>query len=173
MEESIACVCRQTSGAVLLASDKTRRLSKLTVVPQISAADLPNAGKFQDSSSFGVRSLQRSQEPLTQDTPMWIASFTKLMTTIAVLQCVEERKFSLDTDVTSILYELKDLEISTDFDESAEPTLKQKDGRITVQLVTCLSLVWTSLTQIKDTCSHMLRDCFMMYFIPYCGDGVT
>lgn len=67
---------------------------------------------------------------------MWIASFTKLMTTIAVLQCVEEEKFTLDTDVATILHELKDLKILTGFDESAEPVLKQKDACITVRLVT-------------------------------------
>lgn len=63
------------------------------------------------------------------------------MTTIAVLQCVEERKFSLDIDVTSVLHEVKDVKILTGFDEISEPSLKQKAGCITVQLVTCLSLV--------------------------------
>lgn len=66
---------------------------------------------------------------------MWIASFTKFMTTIAVLQCVEERKFSLDTDVTSVLHEVKDVKVLTGFDEFSEPILKQKAGCISVQLV--------------------------------------
>ena len=77
---------------------------------------------------------------------MWIASFTKFMTTIAILQCVEEQKFSLDTDVASILHELKDLKFLTGFNESAEPTLKQKDACITVRLVICVSPGWVSLT---------------------------
>lgn len=84
---------------------------------------------------------------------MWIASFTKLMTTIAVLQCVEEGKLSLDTDVTSILHEYKDAKILTGFDESEKPILKEKGGPITVQLVNYLLLILRSLTQVK-TLAH-------------------
>ena len=84
---------------------------------------------------------------------MWIASFTKLMTTIAVLQCVEEGKLSLDTDVTSILHEYKEAKILTGFDESGEPILKEKGGPLTVQLVNPLLLLRTSLTQVK-TLAH-------------------
>ena len=84
---------------------------------------------------------------------MWIASFTKLMTTIAVLQCVEKGKLSLDTDVTSILHEYKEAKILTGFDESEEPILKGKGGPITVQLVNYLLRVCTSLTQAK-TIAH-------------------
>jgi len=86
------------------------------------------------------RSLQRLEEQLTQETPMWTASFTKLMTTIAILQCIEKKKLSLDTDVTSILYELGDLKILTGFDESDEPILKQKASIITVKLIDYLPL---------------------------------
>jgi len=82
------------------------------------------------------RSLQRLEEQLTQET----ASFTKLMTTIAILQCIEKKKLSCDTDVTSILYELGDLKILTGFDESDEPILKQKASTITVKLIDYLPL---------------------------------
>ena len=95
------------------------------------------------------------------------------MTTIAVLQCVEERKISLDTDVTLILHGLKDVKILTGFDEFSEPILKQKAGCITVQLVTFLSLGWTLLTQTKDIYSHILQACPTTDSIPYCSDGVT
>ena len=64
---------------------------------------------------------------------MWIASFTKLITTLAVLQCAEREQLHLDTDVTSILHELKDLEILTGFTESGDPILKQKATNITVR----------------------------------------
>ena len=154
MEENIetACASRQIPGVVLLASDKTGSISCLDIrfLPHRNLeADIPNAGKFQYSRSFGVRSLRHPQEPLMHETPMWIASFTKLMTTIAVLQCVEEGKLSLDTDVTSILHEYKEAKILTGFDKSEEPILKDKGGPITVQLVNYLLLVRTLLTQVK------------------------
>ena len=75
------------------------------------------------------------------------------MTTIAVLQCVEEGKLSPDTDVTSILHEYKDAKILTGFDESETPILKEKGGPITVQLVNYLLLILRSLTQLK-TLAH-------------------
>lgn len=95
------------------------------------------------------------------------------MTTIVILQCVERGKLSLDTDVTSILPELKDLKILIGFDESGKPILKDKAGPITLQQVNCLLLAWTSLTQIKDTCSHILRVSHTTPIIPCCGDGVA
>ena len=95
------------------------------------------------------------------------------MTTIAVLQCGEKGKLSLDTDVTSILHEYKEAKILTGFDESGEPILKEKGGPITVQLVNYHLRVCTSLTQSKDNCSHILRDCHTVFSIPSSNDGVT
>ena len=107
-----------------------------------------------------------------QETPMWIASFTKLMTTVAVLQCVEEGKLSLDTDVTSILHEFKEAKILTGFDESEEPILKEKGGPITVQLVNYLLLVRTSLTQVKTLALTHFGIIVRLFSIPSSNDGV-
>ena len=91
---------------------------------------------------------------MTEETPMWIASFTKLMTTIAILQCIEKEKLSLDTDVTSILHELSDLKILTGFDESGEPTLKEKGAVITVWSVNYLMLFRASLNNQRHLLTH-------------------
>lgn len=51
------------------------------------------------------------------DATMWLASCTKLPTTITALQCVEKGLLKLDEDVTDILPELKGLKILTGFEE--------------------------------------------------------
>lgn len=61
--------------------------------------------------------------PVPFDSPMWIASCTKLLTTISVLQYVHDGLLYLDSDVSSELYELKDIDIFTGFDKDVQPTL--------------------------------------------------
>jgi hypothetical protein len=65
-------------------------------------------GKLNYSRAFGVRSLKPGvgNEPLTTDSVIWVASCTKLVTTIAAMQCVERGLVTLDRDVRSIVPEL-------------------------------------------------------------------
>lgn len=70
------------------------------------------------------------------DATMWIASCTKMMTTVAAMQCVERGLLSLDADVSEILPELKGLEILTGFDDAAnKPILIPNKKPITLRLV--------------------------------------
>lgn len=70
------------------------------------------------------------------DTTMWLASCTKLLSTVAAMQCVERGQLELDTDVTSVLYELKGRQILTGFEESTgEPILKDNHTPITLRYV--------------------------------------
>lgn len=58
------------------------------------------------------------------------------MTVVSVMQCVERGLLRLDDDVTSILHELKDLEILTGFDEeSGKPIMKKRTKTITLRSV--------------------------------------
>ena len=67
---------------------------------------------------------------------MWIASCTKLMTCIAVMQCVERSLLDLDADVTSVLHELKGLELLTGFDpETGKPLLRKPNKAITLRML--------------------------------------
>ncbi|MCJ1391725.1 hypothetical protein MMC18_004590 [Xylographa bjoerkii] len=111
-----ACRQRQIPGAVLLAADRS--------------------GRFKYEKVFGSRSLKSldSNEPLEMDAMMWIASCTKLMTCISVLQCVERGVLNLDDDVTGILPELKGIEILTGFDkETGKPITKKATKSITLR----------------------------------------
>ena len=65
---------------------------------------------------------------------MTMASCTKLLTTIAVLQCVERGLIGLDDDVARILPELAELEILTGMDSSTGiPILKKRTKAITLR----------------------------------------
>jgi len=65
---------------------------------------------------------------------MWLASSTKLMTSIAALQCVERGQFSLDEDITRLLPELKDIEVLKGFEAGTEnPILVKATRKITLR----------------------------------------
>ena len=95
-------------------------------------------GKFQYSNSFGNLSIaDANSAPISADSSMWIASCTKLLTTIAALQCVERGLLGLNADVSPILPELRDPDILTGFDARGQPTYVKAQNQITLrQLLT-------------------------------------
>ncbi|KAB5545852.1 beta-lactamase/transpeptidase-like protein [Coniochaeta sp. 2T2.1] len=88
-----ACASRVIPGAVLIAGDRL--------------------GKLNYRKAFGVCSVlgDLQNEPLSVDSVMYVASCTKLLTTLAALQCVERGLVTLDEDVRPIVTELQGLDI--------------------------------------------------------------
>lgn len=71
---------------------------------------------------------------MTLDTVLAIASCTKLMTAIAVLQCVERGLLDLDADVSPILPEAGKYGVIIGFDDAQnEPLLVPKANPITLR----------------------------------------
>lgn len=66
---------------------------------------------------------------------MWLASCSKLVTTIAALQCVERGLFTLDDpeDVDRLLPEWKNLEILTGWTDDDSPILQPATEKITLR----------------------------------------
>lgn len=65
---------------------------------------------------------------------MLIASCTKLMTSIAAMQCVERGLVALETDVAGILSDLAAQGIITGFDEATgEPIINKRQNKITLR----------------------------------------
>ena len=94
-------------------------------------------GTFNYAKAFGVRTLKdpSKPEPMQLDTVMWIESCTKLMTTVAAMQCVERGLLSLDSDITDVLPEFKGIQILKGFDESTgKPILVDSKKTITLRL---------------------------------------
>ncbi|KAF2796695.1 beta-lactamase [Melanomma pulvis-pyrius CBS 109.77] len=108
-----ACANGKIPGAVLAATNK--------------------AGSFMYTKAFGFRSLKKGEKsPLHTDAIMTLASCTKLITTIAVLQLVEHGQVSLDDDVAATLPELAKLDILTGV-KDGKGVLKKRNNAITLR----------------------------------------
>jgi CubicO group peptidase (beta-lactamase class C family) len=70
---------------------------------------------------------------LQLDTVMWVASCTKLMTSICALQLVERGKLTLDDPVYNHIPELKDFKILESFDKKGKPVEVQHTKPITLR----------------------------------------
>ncbi|EXJ59998.1 beta-lactamase [Cladophialophora yegresii CBS 114405] len=70
-------------------------------------------------SSFGSRTVDRS-EPLTPDTLTWIASQSKLVTSVAGMQMVEKGLIGLDDDVREVVPALEDVKVLLGFEGENE-----------------------------------------------------
>ena len=99
------------------------------------------SGDFRYEASFGCRSLEdaKATEPLEKDAVLWIASCTKLMTSVAVMQCVEMGYLNLEDDASTIIYEFKDIDILTGFDTDGNPQFRKPTRKITLRLVILLN----------------------------------
>ncbi|KAL1885237.1 hypothetical protein Plec18167_001894 [Paecilomyces lecythidis] len=83
----------------------------------------------------GKRGLD-SKEPMTTDTVFWIASCTKMITSIAAMQLVEQGKLALDdvSLVERLAPELKDVKVLQE-NESGNLTLVEKERGITLRML--------------------------------------
>lgn len=74
----------------------------------------PLPGNVIYSKASGYDGVSADAKPIDLDTTFWIASCTKLIGTIAVLQCVERGQIGLDETVENILPELDNPGIISD-----------------------------------------------------------
>ncbi|KAK5048593.1 hypothetical protein LTR84_005684 [Exophiala bonariae] len=89
------------------------------------------AESFRFQKAFGRSSPDKL---LTLDSTFRIASCSKLITSIAVMQCVEQGLVKLDEDVSPILHELKGIQILEGFNSvSGDPVLRRSDANITLR----------------------------------------
>lgn len=81
-------------------------------------------GKFTYTKAEGVQSVRAgiASKLLEPDTIIALASCTKLLTAIAVLQCVEDGLFTLDEDLTRLLPDLAAIPIIS---SPIDPTIDQ------------------------------------------------
>ncbi|KAJ9297156.1 hypothetical protein DTO271G3_4449 [Paecilomyces variotii] len=79
-----------------------------------------------------------TKTPMTLDTTFWIASCTKLITSIAVMQLVEQGKISLDdsSQVESLAPELRDVRV-LERTPDGDFRLVEKDRAITMRMLLC------------------------------------
>ncbi len=100
-------------------------------LPGVAVAALTPDGQVVEAAA-GVRGLD-NPAPMTSDTVFWIASFTKAITTAAVLQLVERGRVRLDDPVGRWLPGLADPMVLKGFDDAGAPVVAPAIGRITVR----------------------------------------
>ncbi|KAK2787940.1 hypothetical protein FQN53_004381 [Emmonsiellopsis sp. PD_33] len=98
------------------------------LLPGVAMIAADDKGNIRYSKSFG----SNDKGPVTIDTPMWIASCSKLITTIAFLQSVEKGLVNLDDTVEKILPELAEPDVLQGYDEATgAPLLRKAKNKIT------------------------------------------
>ncbi|KAF7970768.1 hypothetical protein HWV62_25731 [Athelia sp. TMB] len=97
------------------------------------------SGTFSYAEAFGQADASLDPQALTPHATFWMASCTKLLTTIASLQCVERGLLALDVpaDIARLLPEYAHPEVLVGFDAHGAPLTRLAKGRITLrQLLT-------------------------------------
>lgn len=112
-------------------------------MPGANAIILNTSGDVIFKHSEGVRGLD-TKKPMTLDTFFWLASCTKLLTSIACLQLYEQGKLDLDDAdiVEKHCPALKDVKVLVGFTDDGKPILEEKRSRITARMLlthTCRS----------------------------------
>ncbi len=83
------------------------------------------------NQTFGYSSLEPEKaKPLTPDSIFWIASCTKLLTSLSALQLVEAGKISLDTPIGDILPEIANPDILENFNDDGSANLHKATKKI-------------------------------------------
>ncbi len=105
----------------------------------VAAANLPGAvALITDSKdtryarAFGMADAVNGV-PMREDTLFQIASMTKALTSVAVLQLVERGKLDLDAPVGAILPELAEPQVLDGFDEAGAPILRPASTPVTLR----------------------------------------
>ncbi|KAL1900634.1 hypothetical protein Sste5346_002359 [Sporothrix stenoceras] len=92
---------------------------------------------------LGVASLENpdptQRPPMSMDTVVRLASSSKLVTTIAALQAVEQGLIKLDDDVAKYVPELASLEVLTGFTWYGKPLTRPRDPKAVITLRSLLN----------------------------------
>ncbi|KAK6829491.1 hypothetical protein PG987_010075 [Apiospora arundinis] len=107
------------------------------LLPGISVMAADKDGNVLYSKSIGKASQKEGRDlPFTSSTMCALASMGKLMTSVAVMQCVEDGKLNLDMDVKPLLPSIGKHGIITGFDdENNSATLKESTETITLRML--------------------------------------
>lgn len=93
----------------------------------------PFTGKIIYEKAAGALSLHSPDGArMRLDSLCWIASMTKMVTSVAVMQLVERGAITLDDDVRDYVPELRDLCVLKGFDGS-EPVTEGIEGKLTIR----------------------------------------
>ena len=98
-----------------------------------AAIAVNHEGKVLFKHAFGKTSLEHDSKPFGFDTTFWIASSTKLYTSISALQCVQKGLLNPDEDISVHIPHWKEPQILTGFEEDGTPKLTPAKEKITLR----------------------------------------
>ena len=144
--------------AVLLSSIETGRIPGVIAIAATS-------DEIIYEGAAGFRDVESNAE-MTVDTIFRIASMTKAITSVAVMQLVEQGKIDLDSPVGEYLPQLKEVEVLEGFDADNKPILRPAKTAMTVhQLLTHTSgyvyTIWNENAARYALSGHAADDDFL------------
>ncbi len=84
------------------------------------------------AEAFGTRGVSDAR-PMTPDTPFWLASMTKAVTSVAAMQLVERGRMTLDDPIGGLLPELAHPQVLTGFDDDGAAITRPATRAITLR----------------------------------------
>lgn len=96
----------------------------------VAAARLPDGSAW--SGAYGARGVA-DPAPMTEDSIFWIASMTKLLTSIAALQLVGQGRLDLDQDAGQIVPAIAAAPILEGFGDDGAPRLRAAERPVTLR----------------------------------------
>ncbi|KAI4648139.1 hypothetical protein J4E93_004550 [Alternaria ventricosa] len=97
-------------------------------IPPVTLGATSKNGSFRYMKCF-----EKESDDAESNGVHWLASSTKLVTTIAVMQCVERGLLNLNDDIAKVLPEWKDPKILTGFNEDDEALFRPAMKAITLR----------------------------------------
>ena len=122
------------------------------IVPGV-VATVADADQTRFDFASGVRDGTGS--PMTMDTVVWMASMTKPITSVAMLQLVEQGRIALDDDVGRFLPFVDSVQVLDGFDDAGSPLLRPPVRAVTLRHL----LTHTSGFAYRSWNSDMARYC--------------
>ncbi|CEN60518.1 Putative Beta-lactamase class C and other penicillin binding protein [Aspergillus calidoustus] len=98
-------------------------------LPRVTLGAVNRDASLQYTKAFGDESADSTDTNAVH----WVASCTKLVTTVAVMQCVERGLLDLDADIANVLPEWKSPRILTGFDENDNPIFRPATKPVTIR----------------------------------------
>ncbi|KAH6843609.1 beta-lactamase/transpeptidase-like protein [Alternaria alternata] len=129
-------------------------------IPGCAVAATSRDGSFTYSKAFGATSMDSSRaKPFDLNTMMWVASCTKLMTSISAMQLVERGKVTLDEPIYRIIPELEEFKVLTGFTDEGAPIEEKHKKPITLR-----NLLTHSSGLVYEGMGHPLVTAWSKYY---------
>ncbi|KAJ0425009.1 beta-lactamase/transpeptidase-like protein [Aspergillus carlsbadensis] len=102
-------------------------------LPRVTLGAINRDGSLHYAKAFGDASPDSTETNTDTDAVHWVASCTKFVTTIAVMQCVERGLLDLDEDIAKVLPQWSNPRILTGFDDNDTPIFRPATKTITLR----------------------------------------